>query len=248
MKSLKRAGLVNNGVLLIDQDDLKALLSGRRTDMLRLEKLEFQGMVIDVLDVKLSLARNDEGLVELKFHPINKEPKASKYLTDKEAEMLAKGKVANLQKSVFDDKGRKIEVLIEFDKETNEFVITDTERILAPDSINGIPLTAEQKERYRKGKEVATDDGTTIQYSANEKQGIRSDKLALIASILIDGGISYVMYKGLHALFGKKEQKQSGSNYNKALKDMSKAEAAEFAKKQQPSHAADEEYSETISR
>ena len=29
---------------------------------------------------------------------------------------------------------------------------------------------------------------------------------------------------------------------------MSKAEAAEFAKKQQPSHAADEEYSETISR
>jgi len=246
MKALKKLGLVNNGVLILDQDDLKALLSGRRTDMLRLEKLEFQGMVIDLLDVKLSLARNEAGIVELKFHPINKEPKASKYLTDTEAERLARGKVVNLQKSVYDDKGRKIEVLIEFDKDTNEFIITDTERILAPDSINGIPLTPEQKERYRKGKEVETADGTTIQYTANEKQGIRSDRLALIASILIDGGVSYLLFKGLNALFNKPQKKEPGANYHKTLADISKTEAAASAKGYTTD--ADEEYTETISR
>jgi len=101
MDALQKAGLVNNGVLLLDQDDLRALLAGRRTDMQRLEKLEFEGMVIDYLDTKLSLERNEAGIIELKFHPINKEPKASKYLTDTEAEMLARGDAINLQKSVF---------------------------------------------------------------------------------------------------------------------------------------------------
>ena len=230
MEALQKIGLVNDGVLLLDPDDLKALLAGRRTDMLRLEKLELDGIVIDALDAKLSLARNEAGAIELKFHPINKEPKASRYLTDTEAEMLAKGDAVNLQKTVIDDNGRKVEVLIEFDRETNEFIITDTEKILAPDSINDIPLTPEQNERYRKGKEVEIWDGTNVQYSGTEKQGVRSNKLAFIASFLVDGGVSFLLYQGLNALFNKpRDQRKAGKKSDDYFRAWDKMEQQDQA-------------------
>ena len=245
MEALRKAGLVHDGVLILDQDDLKALLSGRRTEMQRLEKLEFEGMIINSLDAKLSLQRDEAGVVKLLYHPINKEPKASKYLTRTEAEMLAKGDAVNLQKTVFDDNGRKMEVLIEFDTETNEFIVTDTEKILAPDSINDIPLTPEQKERYRKGKEVEIGDGTTVQYSGTEKQGVRSNKLAFIASVLIDGGLSYVLYHALNKLFNKpRDQRKAGKmseGYFKAWEKMEQQEQAKGFKSDIHSEAAEGE-------
>jgi hypothetical protein len=48
--------------------------------------------------------------------------------------------------------------------------------------------------------------------------------LALIASILIDGGLSYAVYKGLNALFNKerdqKEAEIQSPGYMNALADM----------------------------
>jgi len=248
MADLERIGLAKNGQLSLDEDDLNAMLSGRRTDMLRLENLLADGVHIPALDAKLSLRPNAKGKLDLLVHPIYKDIEPPYYLTAEEAEQLEKGDKVNIDKVIVDKDGKAREVLVEFDPDTNEFITTGTENILAPEEINGLPLTAEQKERYRKGKEVETEDGTTIQYSANEKQGIRSDKLALIASIIIDGGVSYVLYKGLHALFGKPEQEEKGANYNKALKDMTKATAVEVTKDYQRGHDGDEEYTETISR
>ena len=46
-------------------------------------------------------------------------------------------------------------------------------------------------------------DHTKLNYSGTDVNGLRSNKLALIASILIDGGLSYMLYTGLHAMFGK---------------------------------------------
>ena len=222
LADLARIGLADENKVLLDEDDLNALLSGRRSDMLRLENLKSDGLVIPALDAKLSLRQRENGELELLVHPIYKELEPPFYLTKLEAQSLEKGEVSNISKFITDSEGRAKEVLVEFDKETNEFIITDTEQILAPDGINGIKLTPEQKERYRKGKEVVTEDGTTLQYSANEKQGIRSDKLALIASVLIDGGVSYILYKGLHALFGEKEQEEKGKNFDKALDQLTR--------------------------
>ena len=52
---LERMGLAKDGVVLLDVDDLNALLAGRRTDMLRLEHLEMDGVHIEALDAKMSL-------------------------------------------------------------------------------------------------------------------------------------------------------------------------------------------------
>lgn len=248
MADLQRIGLAKNSQLNIDEDDLKALLSGRRTDMLRLENLQAEGIHIPALDAKLSLRPGTDNKLELSVHPIYKEIEAPYCLTAEEAEQLEKGEAVNIDKVIVDKDGNSKEVLVEFDKETNEFIITDTGKVLTPEEINGLPLTPEQKERYRKGQEVETDDGTTIQYSANEKQGIRSDRLALIASILIDGGVSYVLFKGLNALFNKPQEKEPGTNYNKARSDLSKQEKAELSKSTDLDNDADEEYTEIIGR
>jgi hypothetical protein len=90
--------------------------------------------------------------------------------------------------------------------------------------VNGEFLTAAQKENYRKGKEVQIADGTRFNYSATDSKGVRSNKLALIASLLIDGGLTYIAYRALNAIFGHKRdgnevQKLSAGYYN-ALRDM----------------------------
>jgi hypothetical protein len=215
MGDLEKIGLAKDGRPLLDEDDLAALLSGRRTDMLRMENLVSDGLRIPILDAKLSLKQGKDGSPELLVHPIYREALQPSFLTDGEAEKLEKGEAVNLEKMIFDDEGNPKDILIEFDRETNEFIVTDSARILAPDRVNGEYLSLDQKERYRKGKEVELPDGTKLQYSATEKQGIRSNKLALIASIVIDGGLSFMLYKGLHALFGEKQDEEKAAVYSR---------------------------------
>lgn len=216
MGELQKLGLANGSRLNIDEDDLSALLAGKRTDMLRLENLDRDGLHIPALDAKLSLRRKDDGALEVLAHPIYKQADVPSYLTDAEAEQLEKGEAVNVLKTIADGEGDKREVLIEFDKDTNEFIVINTDQVTAPEEINGKPLTQEQKDRYRKGKEVTTEDGTTVQYSAKDKQAIRSDRLALIASVLIDGGVTYMLFKGLNALFNRPQQ-EPGKSFHKAF-------------------------------
>lgn len=213
-------GLSKDGRIDLGEHDLKALLAGRRTEMLRLHNLTDGDVKIMHLDAKLSLRRNEQGKLDLMIHPVYREPEAPAYLTDEENEKLAKGELVNLDK-VVEINGVKKEVLIEFDKDTNEFVITDTEQILSPDFVNNEELTPEQKLRFRKGAAVELSDGTKFRFSAVDPNGIRSNKLHLIASLLIDGGLSYLLYQGLKAL--NKDEKVSedySRGYYDALEDM----------------------------
>jgi hypothetical protein len=223
VSELERVGLAKNGRISLKEEDLTALLSGSRTGMLRLENFEQDDIRIMKMDAKLSLRENGQGTIELIIHPVYREVDAPSCLTAAEAEALEKGEAVNIEKSFFDEKGYFKDLLVEFDPETNEFIITDTDRIIAPDFVNNEKLTAEQKERYRKGKEVKLEDGTTFQFAGTDPKGIRSNKLALIASILVDGGLSYMLYKGLHALAGQKHDKVSedySRGYFHALEDM----------------------------
>lgn len=237
MEELESVGLAKWGKLMLDEDDLQALLQGRRTDMLRLENLRFDGLHIAQLDTKLSLRQNEQGKVELLLHPIYREVEAPNYLTKEEAEKLERGDVVNIEKFITDEEGKSKQVLVEFDKDTNEFVITDTEQIIAPDTVNGMKLTAEQKKRYRKGQEVEMPDGTAFQYTAVKKEGMRSNKLHLIASLIMDGGVSFMLYKLLHGLFGKKrDEKQAAQlspQYREAYKEFQKWQKERQAQKDQ---------------
>jgi hypothetical protein len=67
--------------------------------------------------------------------------------------------------------------------------------------VNNEFLTPAQKENYRKGKEVQIAGRHQVQLFRVDHHGIRSNKLALVASILMDGGLSYMVFKGLNAMF-----------------------------------------------
>ena len=217
-------GLAANGQLLINVNDLKALLSGRRTGLMHLENLEAENIKIKAIDAKISLQTDGRGKTNLLIHPIYRKPATPDFLDDNEARRLEKGEIENLLSVTTDNKGNKKEILVEYDPETREFMVSDTERIMTPDMINGKFLTPAQKERYRKGKEIELADRTKLNYSGTDVNGIRSNKLALIASILVDGGLSFLVYQGLNAMFGTKHDPQEANNlspgYYNALQDM----------------------------
>jgi hypothetical protein len=224
IQDLETIGLAANGQLLLNVDDLKALLSGRRTSLLELNDLEAENIKIKSIHAKISLRPNEAGQVDLLIHPIYRKAVTPDFLDDNEAQQLQKGEVASLLKITMDNKGNKKELLVEYDAETREYIVSDAEKILAPDMVNNEFLTPAQKENYRKGKEVQIADGTKLAYSGVDHHGIRSNKLALVASVLIDGGLSYMVYKGLNALFNqhrevKAAEKLSPGYYN-ALNDV----------------------------
>jgi len=214
-QELQKVGIAEGEKLTIDQDNLMTLLSGRRTEMLRLKNQFAPELNLPEFDAKLSVRPAKDGSLQLLVHPIYKEAPELPYLTEAEALNLEEGHVPNIEKMIFDDDGNPIDVLIEFDEETNEFIVTDEGRILAPDRINGEDLTPEQKEKYRKGKEVELQDGTKVQFSAKEKQGLRSNKLLLIASLVMDGGLTFALYHALKPLFGHKEHDKDATQNSK---------------------------------
>ncbi|MFD1256945.1 DUF4099 domain-containing protein [Mucilaginibacter terrae] len=223
MEDLETIGLAAGGQLLLNVDDLKALLSGGRTSLLQLSNLEAENIRIKSLDAKLSLQPDAKGKVNLLIHPVYRKAVAPEFLSMNEARQLQQKEVANVLIKVPDGIGRQKELLVEYDSDTREYIISDTEKILAPDMVNGEFLTPAQKEAFRKGKEVQLADHTTFDYSAIDPQGIRANKLALVASILIDGGLSYVLYKGLNALFNQKHDdtaEKLSAGYHNALGDM----------------------------
>lgn len=224
IQDLETIGLAAGGQLLLNVDDLKALLSGRRTSLLELHDLETDNIKIKSINAKISLKPNEQGKLDLLIHPIYRKAEVPDLLTDSEAQQLRKGEVGSLLKITLDNHGHKKEMLVEYDPETKEYIVSDTDKILAPDMVNNEFLTPAQKENYRKGKEVQIADGTKFSYSGTDHHGIRSNKLALVASILIDGGLSYMVYKGLNALFNQKREPKAAEKlslgYYKAIKDI----------------------------
>lgn len=238
IEDLETIGLAAGGQLLLNVDDLKALLSGRRTGLLQLHDLHAENLHIKSLDAKISLMPGENGKLDLLIHPVYRKAVTPSFLEDNEAKLLQKGEVENFQKITIDDKGNKKELLVEYDADTREFIVSDTDKILVPDMVNGEFLTPAQKENYRKGKQVELPDHTVFNYSGGDIHGIRSNKLALIASVLIDGGLSYVLYKGLNALFNQKrdlkEAEKLSPGYHNAVKDMENQRRQSFPHIERP--------------
>ncbi|MDT3401296.1 DUF4099 domain-containing protein [Mucilaginibacter terrae] len=223
MQDLETIGLAAGGQLLLNVDDLKALLSGGRTSLMQLNNLEAENIKIKSLDAKLSLQPDGKGKVNLLIHPVYRRAVKPDFISEEDALQLQKGGLSNLLKVSTDGQGRRKELLVEYDADTREFIVSDVEKILAPDMVNGDFLTPAQKEAFRKGKEVQMPDHTAFAYTAVNAQGIRANKLALIASVLIDGGLSYALYKGLNALFNQKHDADAGklsAGYDNAVRDM----------------------------
>ncbi len=239
VRELEKLGLYEEGQLTLSTEDLDALLSGRRTDMRSMENLVLEGFAIRQLDAKLYLSRNNAGVIELNLHPIYKEVKPHPLLSEEEIKELLAVKIQAGPK-IYEDAVKKQQMLIiQYDEQTREFVGYDPDQVELPLKINGETLNDKQKKAFQNGEVVKLKDGTRIQHSATDRKGIRADRAALILSVLLDGGISYLLIRGIRNLANNKsEQKEAYTKgYNQALADMMMAD-----KKKEAPHQTVGEY------
>lgn len=125
-------------------------------------------------------------------------------------------------------------LLFEYDEDTKSFVGVDADDILVPEAVNGMHLTPQQKREFKDGKVVTLPDDTQIQVSPASKNNMSSNRKWLIASVLLDGGISFVMYHILKALHDKVVQNNKAleKEYNRGYLDALNKVKADLEKKQ----------------
>lgn len=109
---------------------------------------------------------------------------------------------------------RNSRILIEFNKDKNSFDITNTNRIPKVQAINGEKLSKEQQEQLERGEEITTRDGNKVKYSPQKQTFVQANnKRLLIASLLLDGGLSYLIIKAVDH-FANKEQNKAQAQEN----------------------------------
>jgi hypothetical protein len=224
----KKIGLFTNDKLSLSKEDLAELSAGRRSGFLELKNLEHDGIQIEQLKAKISLQENPDRSLSVLVHPVYKNPRKHSLLNEKEMDCLINGDNANIVKSYIDEKGKNHKMIIEYDKDTKEFVSMNTNRILIPEKVNNELLSPAQKEKLKEGGPVTISDGTTIQSSPTAEKGIKSNNTFVILSILIDGGMSYLMVTAAKALLGldksgeqaKEQSSEFSKGYLEAVKEM----------------------------
>lgn len=224
----KKIGLFTNDKLSLSKEDLAELSAGRRSGFLELKNLEHDGIQIEQLKAKISLQENPDRSLSVLVHPVYKNPRKHGLLNEKEMDSLINGDNANIVKSYIDEKGKNHKMIIEYDKDTKEFVSMNTNRILIPEKVNNELLSPAQKEKLKEGGPVTISDGTTIQSSPTAEKGIKSNNTFVILSILIDGGMSYLMVTAAKALLGldksgeqaKEQSSEFSKGYLEAVKEM----------------------------
>jgi hypothetical protein len=105
---------------------------------------------------------------------------------------------------------RNSRILIEFNKEKNSFDIVNTNRVPKVQAINGDKLTKAQQESLERGEEITTSDGSKVKYSPQKQTFVQANnKRLLIASLILDGGLSYLLIKAVDH-FSRKEETKTG--------------------------------------
>lgn len=219
LEEFKKLGLYKDGEFNIAIENIEALLAGRRTELISLQDLNYQGIEIPKLDAKLSLNPDNQGNLTLSIHPIYKEPQLHPLLNYDDSLELISGKKNVITKEHTTEDNRIIHISLEYDKDTKEFIAYQANKIPKILQVNGVDLLPSQQEKFQKGEIIELLDGTKFQHSATDSKGVLSNKKRLIISVLLDGGISYVIFRGLKNLKNNYNLQDEGltKNYNDTL-------------------------------
>lgn len=224
MQDLRIFGIYKDGKFTIPEEQVRALRNGRMTDIVELKNLKGKDVEIDSLPARLSIVKGDNGEPSLRIDPVYREPNSHPHLSEEERQRLIRSEIANIKKSYVDKNGNVQTEIIEYDQETKQFMSFDPRAIKAPEAVDGHKLTPEQKKRYKEGEVVELADGTDFQLSTIDKRGIRSNRNGLILSVILDGGLSYLLVIGIQRMLGKKskEEESYSQGYIDGLKEIKK--------------------------
>lgn len=117
--------------------------------------------------------------------------------------------------------------LFEYDTRIKTVADLDTSE-LEFDMINGVKLTPAQIRDLKRGKEISLDEDTKVQLSpkADNKAKVSSNtRLLLIASLAVDGGLSFLIIKGVEKLQRMRleyKKQQETASFRDGLETMKK--------------------------
>lgn len=224
MKDLEIFGILKDGKFTIPEKEVHALKNGEMTDIVELKDLKGKDVQIDKLPARLSIVRGEDGNPALRIDPVYRETNANADLSDSERNQLVKKELANLKKSYVDKDGNIQSEIIEYDHRTKQFLSYNPRDIKAPQEVNGEAFSPQQKKQYKEGEVVALSDGTELQLSSSAPKGIRSNNRGLVLSVLLDGGVSYLLITGVQKILGKEsqEEKAYSEGYLQAVKQVQK--------------------------
>lgn len=224
LKDLENVGLFKGGAITMEWDNINALKRGNMTDLVEIKNVKGEdGFEIAAMEARLSVV-DQNGENKLRIDPVYKDIQKHSLLSDQEHEQLISGQVANIKKETIDKGGNPTTEIIEFDNLTNQFLSYDPRKLKIPEAVNNETLTPEKKRKLREGEVITLSDGTEVQYRTSDKNGLRSNRSALVLSLLIDGGLSYLLITGIARLLGKEsaEEKSYSKGYLTALKEVEK--------------------------
>lgn len=151
----KLLGIDKDAVKKLPQTVLKALQSGNRTSLIQFNDFKVSENSQPItLNAKLSIATDADGKPKLKIHPVNLEANNYLGLTEKEIAHITKDPLNVIPKMVLDKKGELIDSFVSLDTTTNEYIAVKRESIKAPEAINDITLTEQQRNDFKNGKPI----------------------------------------------------------------------------------------------
>lgn len=150
----EKIGMNKREVLSMPPEDLKALLTGRTTNLQAI-KIKDQD-VEQRMNVKLSVQRYADGSLNLLVHPIRKEIKNDDNLNNAQLETLKKGETLIAPKTSMN--GEKELYLFQLDSETNEIIKTRLNSISVPRYLLDIELSPQNRSDLLQGKTIKLED------------------------------------------------------------------------------------------
>ena len=171
-KDLAKIGLTKNDISQLPRITYNALMSGGRTTLMRITKKE-NGNVKDI-DAKLSLSKKENGQTQIHLHPVNAIAQNIFNLGADQTEALESGK-KKFVKTTQVVNGEEKKLLVYFDKDTNEYIGVEKDKITPPKKINDLELTPEQQQDLKEGKEITLDQNK-LRLDPTHETGIRSSQ------------------------------------------------------------------------
>lgn len=150
----EKIGMSKQEVLGMPPEDLKALLTGRTTNLQAI-KIKDQD-VEQSMNVKLSVQRFADGSLNLMVHPIRNEIKNDDKLNNAQLETLKRGETLIAPSTSMN--GEKELHLFQLDSETNEIIKTRLNSISVPRYLMDIELTQQNRSDLLQVKTIKLED------------------------------------------------------------------------------------------
>lgn len=171
-EEFEKLGYTREKVMALSRDDLEQLLSGKRTKLLTISRIDGLETELDIR-AKFSLKRNTDGTVTLMVHPVREKIENDIKLTAYEINRLKEDRIIN----------KKIDgerYLVQLDKENNELLKVKTKDMMIPTHIGSIELSPSQREHLKKGNPITVesqDYKINVNIDLNNRSGLRIDNL-----------------------------------------------------------------------